>query len=147
MDSDSMSKRTDHGQRRTRGFQGDAFSPFRSFSRREKVMNSGASGFIGAPVSKALLLAASGSSFLLQQRTSSDFFTSSARLFAFRHLGELAFGAVLLYYFRIFERHWGSERCESYVACSAQKFCQSGAEARMGRSCYSYHSRSVLSSS
>lgn len=38
------------------------------------------------------------------------------RAFAFRNPGELLFGASLLYFYRLFERQWGSAKYGSFVA-------------------------------
>lgn len=84
-------------------------------------MNSGPSGFGSAPVTKVLVLATAGTSVLLQLTLSArkgqagTLIVSTAQLLVFRHLGELAFGTILLYYFRIFERQRGSERYSSLM--------------------------------
>ncbi|GAB4823131.1 hypothetical protein N2152v2_010177 [Parachlorella kessleri] len=86
-------------------------------------MNAGPSGFKGAPVSKGLLIAAASSSILLQAARVSrrrvplliDIFT---QVFVFRHPGELIFGAALLYYTRLFERQFGSNKYGSFVVAT-----------------------------
>lgn len=83
-------------------------------------MNAGPSGFRGAPVTKGLLLATVSTSVILQaskaRRRPPLLISLFTRAFAFRNPGELLFGASLLYFYRLFERQWGSAKYGSFVA-------------------------------
>ncbi|KAL4436662.1 hypothetical protein ABPG75_003801 [Micractinium tetrahymenae] len=84
-------------------------------------MNAGPSGFRGAPVTKGLLLATVSTSVILQatktaRRRPPLLVSLFTHAFAFRNPGELLFGASLLYFYRLFERQWGSAKYGSFVA-------------------------------
>ena len=71
--------------------------------------------FRGAPVTKGLVIVITGTTCLLQgsrglRRSLPRAVESLSQIFVFRHLGELVFGSILVYFFRIFERQLGSER-------------------------------------
>lgn len=79
----------------------------------------------GAPISKVLVLATISSSVAIQLAKASSRRTPLlvkflTKYFAFKHPGELLFGASLCYYFRIFERRLGSSRYGSFamVTCA-----------------------------
>eukprot|EP00761_Pharyngomonas_kirbyi_P004568 gb/GECH01004573.1/.p1 GENE.gb/GECH01004573.1/~~gb/GECH01004573.1/.p1 ORF type:complete len:354 (+),score=83.17 gb/GECH01004573.1/:1-1062(+) len=90
------------------------------------LLNSGPSGFSNAPVSKAcviITLAGTVAGSLLSRRSDLNAFAFSGlfknqwqlwRIFTgpcvFTSLGEMLFGILLLYVFRVFERQWGSHR-------------------------------------
>lgn len=77
----------------------------------------------GAPVSKGLLLATLSSSVILQaskaRRRTPALVRAFTHAFAFRAPGELLFGAALLYFYRLFERQWGSAKYGSFVAITS----------------------------
>ena len=54
--------------------------------------------------------------------------------FAFRNPGELLFGASLLYFYRLFERQWGSAKYGSFVAatCGVAFALEAAAGAALG---------------
>ena len=79
------------------------------------AMNSGPTGFAGAPVSKALVFGVSGASLTVQVAKAWHSQTPHAldsvlRLFSYQRLGGAIFGVSLLYYFRLLERQWGSNK-------------------------------------
>lgn len=85
------------------------------------VMNAGAAGFAGCPVSKFVLAASVSSSIAAQaaqgfKRRPPSYLRFLAQTLVFRHPGELACGALLLYYFRLFERRRGSAKQGAFVA-------------------------------
>ena len=55
--------------------------------------------------------------------------------FAFRNPGELLFGASLLYFYRLFERQWGSAKYASFLAvtCGLAYGLEAAAGAALGR--------------
>ncbi len=71
-------------------------------------------------MTKGLLLATVSTSVILQaskaRRRSPLLVSLFTRAFAFRNPGELLFGASLLYFYRLFERQWGSAKYGSFVA-------------------------------
>ncbi|KAK9795850.1 hypothetical protein WJX73_004441 [Symbiochloris irregularis] len=85
-------------------------------------MNAGPAGFVGAPVSKVLVLSVLGSSVLVQATSAAGasqhrvvyLLSTAGRLLIFRHPGVLIFGTALLYYFRLFERQWGAVKYGSF---------------------------------
>ncbi|KAI3426075.1 hypothetical protein D9Q98_008043 [Chlorella vulgaris] len=84
-------------------------------------MNAGPGGFRGAPVTKGLLLGTLSTSIIIQaskavRRRPPLLVSLFTHAFAFRNPGELLFGASLLYFYRIFERQWGSAKYGSFVA-------------------------------
>ena len=93
----------------------------------------------GAPVTKALLLGTVSSSVITQAsrasraRRTSLLVTAWSHAFAFRHPGELLFGAALLYFSRLFERQWGSAKYGSFVAvtCGVAYLLEAAASAAL----------------
>ena len=84
-------------------------------------MNAGAGGFVGAPITKFILVSSVSSSVILQaahgfQRRPSPYLHFLSQYFVFRHPGELACGTLLLYYFRLLERQRGSSKHGACVA-------------------------------
>lgn len=84
-------------------------------------MNAGPTGFAGAPVTKGLLVCVTGSSVLVQASHSlrgqlPRLLRSAGHLLIFEHPGVLIFGTALLYYFRLFERQWGSNKYGTFTA-------------------------------
>lgn len=74
-----------------------------------------------APVTKGLVLASVGSSIVANAARASHrrlprSLIVLSRSLAFRSPGELLFGCLLLYYFRILERQQGSRKYGSYAA-------------------------------
>jgi hypothetical protein len=72
-------------------------------------------------VTKGLLLGTLSTSIILQatkatRRRPSLLVSLFTHALAFRNPGELLFGASLLYFYRIFERQWGSAKYGSFVA-------------------------------
>lgn len=71
-------------------------------------------------MTKGLLLATVSTSVILQatkaRRRPPLLVSLFTRAFAFRNPGELLFGASLLYFYRLFERQWGSAKYSSFVA-------------------------------
>jgi hypothetical protein len=84
-------------------------------------MNAGLSGFKGAPVSRALVTAVLATSLFVQMvaknlnRRRSLVLDSFISGLAFHQPGELFFGVLLLYYFRLFERQMGIGKFGAYV--------------------------------
>ena len=84
-------------------------------------MNAGLSGFRGAPVSRALVTAVLATSIFVQvvaknlTRRRSLIVDSLLSRLAFHQPGELFFGLLLLYYFRLFERQMGIGKFGAYV--------------------------------
>lgn len=84
-------------------------------------MNTGPGGFGHAPVSKGLVLASVGSSVIANAARASHRRLPQplvwlSRTLAFGSPGELLFGCLLLYYFRVLERQQGSRKFGSYAA-------------------------------
>ena len=81
-------------------------------------MNAGPGGFAGAPVSKVLVAGVAGSSIVVQAvhywRGRLPYIDAVGHLLVFKHPGVLIFGTALLYYFRVFERQWGSVKYGSF---------------------------------
>ena len=73
----------------------------------------------GAPVTKALMLGTLSTSVIMQAskaaRRAPLLISLWTHAFAFRNPGELLFGASLLYFYRLFERQWGSAKYGSFV--------------------------------
>ena len=75
----------------------------------------------GAPLSKALTIASVTTSVLVQaaaktaRRRGVAVVEGFAHAVAFRHPGELLFGALLTYYFRLFERQMGTGKYGAYT--------------------------------
>lgn len=73
----------------------------------------------GAPITKGLLLGTLASSVLVQakvaRRRAPLLVRALTNALAFRAPGELLFGAALLYFYRVFERQWGSAKYGSFV--------------------------------
>ena len=74
-------------------------------------------------MTKALLLGTLGSSVVLQaskaRRRAPALLRALSRALAFRAPGELLFGAALLYFYRLFERQWGSAKYGAFVAVTS----------------------------
>ncbi|PRW34075.1 Ubiquitin-associated (UBA) isoform 1 [Chlorella sorokiniana] len=100
-------------------------------------MNAGPPGFRGAPITKGLLLGTLGSSVLVQakmaRRRAPLLVRALTHVLAFRAPGELLFGAALLYFYRLFERQWGSAKYGSFltVACGLAYALEAAAEAAL----------------
>lgn len=83
-------------------------------------MNAGAAGFAGCPVSKFVLAASISTSVAVQaaqgfKRRPSGYLSFLSQSVVFKYPGELACGALLLYYFRLFERRRGSAKHGAFV--------------------------------
>lgn len=84
-------------------------------------MNAGPAGFRGAPLSKALVIASVSTSIIVQaaaktaRRRSLAFVDAFAHAVSFKHPGELLFGALLTYYFRVLERQMGTGKYGAYA--------------------------------
>ncbi|GAB2295614.1 Rhomboid-like protein 20 [Dionaea muscipula] len=95
-------------------------------------MNGGTSGFNNAPVTRAFIIASALFTILfgIQERSNKlglsfqDVFHNiqlwklAASVFAFSSTPELIFGLYLLYYFRVFERHIGSNKYSVFIVFS-----------------------------
>eukprot|EP00877_Chromochloris_zofingiensis_P000158 jgi/Chrzof1/10142/Cz04g30140.t1 len=84
-------------------------------------MNAGPSGFGHAPVSKGIIFASVGASLLshvarITHRRLPAPVAVASQAAAFRAPGELLFGCLLLYYFRVFERQCGSAKFGAYAS-------------------------------
>eukprot|EP00775_Hariotina_reticulata_P001734 gene1734-2076_t len=84
-------------------------------------MNAGPGGFAHAPVSKGLVLGAIGASVISNAARASHRrlpkpLVLLSQVLAFKSPGELLFGCVLLYYFRVLERQSGSRTYGTYAA-------------------------------
>ncbi len=76
-----------------------------------------------APISKAVLVATAAASVVTQAARASHKRVPLAlqllsRSFVFRTQGELLFGCILLYYFRVHERQQGSSKYGAYVCAT-----------------------------
>lgn len=90
-------------------------------------------------MTKGLLLGTLSSSVILQatraaRRRSPLLVSLFTHAFAFRNPGELLFGASLLYFYRLFERQWGSRKYASFVAvaCGVAYALEAAAGAALG---------------
>jgi len=96
------------------------------------MLNSGPSGFHNAPISKVILLVTGGVSILasimkikhnldfpqLSTQTSTNFWRIVTNHVPFTTAGELLFGVILIYSFRMFERRMGTRKFGMFVLIS-----------------------------
>ncbi|KAG7671066.1 hypothetical protein Ndes2437A_g04716 [Nannochloris sp. 'desiccata'] len=88
------------------------------------MMNAGPGGFRGAPLTKALVMVSVSTSIIVQaaskasRRRRNAIVDSFIHAVSFKHPGELLFGALLTYYFRLLERQMGTSKYSAYALIS-----------------------------